>query len=77
MQWINSINVKSGSADPVSYDIGATFENVHLKDGDIIYKYSLLDFFKMVKDFFAQPMHMIYSEDAPSNQKIVEWYQIS
>ena len=81
---VNEINFKyednSGQQEK-NYSIGTTFDKViygEETNGNTtkFYNYSLKNFFQTVKNFFNQPMHMIYRGSEPTDVNIVEWYQV-
>lgn len=70
--FINKIINSTDNGDK-SYTIGSFFDNIFYSTTE---KLTLMDFFTTVKDFFSQPMHMIYHQSEPKNYNIKEWYKI-
>ena len=82
MGTVNQIDFKyqESTEQHKKYSIGSTFDNVvygeKQNDNGKFYNYSLKDFFNTVKSFFSKQMHMIYQSTAPTNKKIMEWYEV-
>ena len=77
---INKIEVSKTNGNNTTeteYSVLTPFDKVYLKNQNNLINYTLKNFYDDIIDFFSQPMHMICSKNEPSNQKIVEWYQIS